>query len=364
MARKANSKKRLRGAGEQGATRPPVSSTFADPDLSLVSWQEADRAFRAVREAIVPVDQPLVLISQTQRSGGTLLNTLFDGHPRLHVHPYELMIGHPTKSDWPALDLDDGADAWLELLREQFVQRLFADGYRKKPDMREIVDFPVLPFTLAPSFLERLFRILCAEGPPPTQREVLDRYLTAFFNAWIDCQGLRETPKQWVVAFGPRLAWGESRARFQADYSDGRLVAIHRDPRSWYASASRFSGRYGELAEALALWRRGADETMAAKNARPDAVFVLTYETLVREPLDTMRALAGWLGIEWDPILLEPTFNRLPTVPNSSYRMLDAGIRTESLERWREVLPPETVQKVEAETMELDAAVRAIADAA
>ena len=101
-----------------------------DPALSLASWADVERLLRSRREAIVPVNEPLVLISQLQRSGGTLLNTLLDGHPELHVHPYELHIGYPTKADWPALDLDDSPDAWLERLSERVVGRLFAAGYR------------------------------------------------------------------------------------------------------------------------------------------------------------------------------------------------------------------------------------------
>jgi hypothetical protein len=38
----------------------------------------------------VRVDQPMILISQIQRSGGTLLSRLFDSHPAIHAHPYEL----------------------------------------------------------------------------------------------------------------------------------------------------------------------------------------------------------------------------------------------------------------------------------
>jgi hypothetical protein len=77
-----------------------------------------------------------------------------------------------------------------------------------------------------------------------------------------------------------------------------------------------------------------------------------------------MRALADWLRIKWHPILLDPTFNRQPTVPNSSFRVLETGIRLESLERWREVLSAETVAVIEAETRELDTAVRKAADLA
>lgn len=339
--------------------RPLGPTPAVQPDLSLVSWGDAERLFRIAREALVPVEQPMVLVSQLQRSGGTFLNRLLDGHPELHVHPYELHIGHPTKYDWPALDLASSADTWLEMLREGFIERLFAEGYRKGS-----YDQSSLAFTVAPSFLERLFRVLCAEQPPQTPRRVVDHYLTAFFNAWFDCQGLREEPKRWVGAFAPRLAWGQSRTRYFADYPDGRIVTVHRDPRAWYASAFSFKDKYSDFEEALALWRQGTQESMTAKRESPEQVFVLTYEALVREPERVMRTLADWLGIEWNPILLRPTFNRQATVTNSSHGAIGTGIRAESLERWRDTLSPETVDAIEAATLELDAVARAAADAA
>ena len=53
--------------------------------------------YKSCVEHTRPVTSPLVLISQVQRSGGTLLSQLFDGHPELHAHPHELKIGYPTK---------------------------------------------------------------------------------------------------------------------------------------------------------------------------------------------------------------------------------------------------------------------------
>lgn len=333
-----------------------------DPALSLASWADAERLLRSRREAIVPVSEPLVLISQVQRSGGTLLNYLLDGHPELHVHPYELQIGYPTKADWPVLDLEGGTEDWLELLSEPLLPTLFAEGYRKKPDMNEVENYPTLPFTVVPTLVEHLFRLLCADHPPRTQRQVIDRYLTAFFNAWVDNQGLREEPKRWVAGFAPRTAWGDSRARFLRDYPDGRILAILRDPRAWYASASRFSGRYGDLAEAVSLWQRGATEIAAAKREEPEGTLVITYEALVRDAERVMRKVSDWLGITWFAGLVTPTFNRLPVRPNSSYDVIATGVHTESLERWRTVLEPDVAAYVDDLTRELHADVHALAD--
>lgn len=354
--------RKLAGRGGNADGVETGSSLPVAPELSLASWADSERLLRSRRESIVPVREPLVLISQIQRSGGTLLNALLDGHPDFHVHPYELHIGHPSKAEWPALDLSAGPDQWLELLAEPVLRQLFASGYRKKPEMRKIENYPTLPFTVMPTLIERLFRLLCTDDPPETQRQVIDRYFTAFFNAWIDNQGLREESKRWVAAFAPRTAWGESRARFLSDYPDGRLVILLRDPRAWYASASRFSLRYADLDESIDLWKLGATEVAAAKRERPEGTLVVSYEALIREPERVMRALAEWLGILWSPALLLPTFNRLPVRPNTSYELSETGIRDESLERWREELDREVVTKIEERTMDLHAEVLALAD--
>jgi hypothetical protein len=316
------------------------------PSLSLASWDDAERLFRSRRESLVWIDQPLVLISQIQRSGGTLMNTLLDGHPQLHSHPYELHIGHPTKYDWPPLDVSTSPEVWLSTLAEARLIRLFKEGYRKAT-VRTFGEVEALPFTLVPSLMERLFRIACHERPAATTREILDRYLTAFFNAWIDCQGLRVSDKRWITAFAPRLAWGESRARMKADYPDGRLIAVLRDPRGWFASARSFTAQYSDFDTALSLWTRSTQEILAAKREAPDQVLIVGYEGLVTRPREAIEVVARWLGIDWDPILEVPTFNRLPVRPNSSHDLLSPEVQAAQAKRWENVLEPQVVRSIE-----------------
>jgi hypothetical protein len=341
------------GASFDADTMPLLSP---EPRLSLADWRHAERLLHMRRQAVVPIGEPMVLISQIQRSGGHLLKSLLDGHPQLHVHPWEIQIGHPDKYQWPTLDLEAGVDAWLEILEEPWLPSAFQKGYRK--------DRPggPLPVTIVPSFVESLFRVLVASDPPKTQRAVIDRYFTALFNAWIDCQGLWEQPKRWLAGFCPRVAWGESRRRWRADYPDGRLVTVIRDPRGWYASARSHKPHYHDLERSLNEWQQGTDEITGAKRESPDQIFITTYERVVADPEAVMRALAAWLGIDWAPSLVNPSFNRHPAPPNSSFDLPAGGIRTESVDRWRVELDDKTRSEIEERHLTAYKAVCELAD--
>jgi hypothetical protein len=95
-----------------------------------------DDIHQACQKTLTPITSPLVLISQIQRSGGTLLSQLFDGHPQLHAHPHELKIGFPKKHIWPKLDMRDSPKLWFEALFEHDVITHFkgqaGDGFCRR----------------------------------------------------------------------------------------------------------------------------------------------------------------------------------------------------------------------------------------
>jgi hypothetical protein len=322
---------------------------------------DAEQMFRSRQSNLVTVDQPLILIGQIQRSGGTLLNSMLDGHPEVHCHPHQLKF-RSTKYTWPNLDARRELDAedWLEILREPFIRSMFGVGYWKRT--RKDVTHRRLPFTIVPSFMDDLFRLLWHRRRPESTRELLNCFFTSLFNAWMDCQGLRDTPKRWVTAFAPRMGWGQRREDFWRIYPDGRLIMVLRDPRAWYASEIHLSTR--ENYDYVGAWCRNAEEILAAKTQSPDRVLVLTYESLVTEPESTMRSVAAWLGIAWDRILLVPTFNRLPTQPNSSHPVVSTGVLPELADQWRSVLDSDTVAMIDERTQRTREEVLSLADLA
>jgi sulfotransferase family protein len=300
---------------------------------SGIPTSDVERLVGLRKEYLVPVDQPLAVVSQLIRCGGSLTNQLLDGHPQVHAHPKQLHIGSPKKTDWPRLDLDAGPEEWLEILREGKTRQMWEAGFSKGEWGEQ------QPFALMPSLLDRLFLDLCSERRPTTEREVLDSYWTAYYNAWLDNRSLYFPDKRWVVGFAPGLMWGEGLDRFFEVYPDGRLICSVRHPCGWYHSARKMPTKVPDLQRGAELWNEGAREILRAVAEHPDAVHVHHYEDLVLETERVMRELAGFLAIDFDPILLEPTFNGMSTWANSSYPVGRTGILPARPQAWQTELP-------------------------
>jgi len=285
----------------------------------------------------IPVDQPLVLVSQVQRSGGTLLSQLFDGHPQLHAHPYELKLGKP-KEVWPRLDLGGGPETWWKTLYEFDVRRLFDQGYEKYSAGGASETFP---FLLPLQFQRRLFLRLAEQRAIRSERDVLDVYFTSYFNAWLDNQNLYAGPKRAITGFTPRLVADRAQVdAFFAAYPDGRLVSLVREPSSWLASALRHHPEgYADIDEALGVWRASTNAALEARSQLGDRVFVCTYERLVQSTGDVMRELALLIGIDFLPTLLEPTFNGMPIRADSAFEIVEHGVVTSPLDRAATLAP-------------------------
>jgi hypothetical protein len=304
---------------------------------------------------IVPVRQPIVLISQVQRSGGHLLARLFDGHPACINHPHELKWGRPDKGDWPsfAVTPDLTPDAAFALLWERWQGTAVAEpGLRLTPG-----GDASYPFWFDPMLHESLFKALLAMWPATARRDVLDAYLTASFNAWLDYRGLYGAPKRYVTAFIPRVTMMPgSLDRFFTDYPDGRLVTIVRHPGSWLASALRnkrlMREHGGDTDAALRIWADSTEASLQAAARFGDRVTIVVFDDLVLRTHDVMTRLCRTLGLDFHPCLTTPTFNGMPVRSNSLYKPVE-GLDASATDRHRTALSPEQTAAPDAAALPL-----------
>jgi hypothetical protein len=287
--------------------------------------------YRSCIEHIRSVTAPLVLISQIQRSGGTLLSQLFDGHPEIHAHPHELKIGYPTKYTWPKIDLSDNPDIWLETLFEYSVLSHFKKGYKKEKKRDDAFLFLFLPSVQREIFLDYVGSI-----DSLTLRDIFDGYMTSYFGAWLNNQNSSGN-KKFITAFTARLAMNKDNMEsFFGIYPDGKLISIIRDPRNWYPSAVRHKPRICRgVRDGINLWKNSAKAILWNKHTYGDRVCILTFEDLVVKTKSVMLHLADFLKIKFDEILLEPTFNKYPIRANTSFEAERNGIINSTLQRYK-----------------------------
>jgi len=308
--------------------------------------QEHEALHRARLAHVVPVREPLVLISQIQRSGGTLLSQLFDGHPECHAHPHELSIRYLNEPRRSAFDLSS-ADRSYEAVEEHRLAKRLRSGYRKPAARPGDADADVFPFLFLSGLQRRIFDACFAAGVD-SDRGVLDCYFTSFFNAWLDNQNLYATPKKLVTAFAPRLVRKEPAVeRLFGAYPDGFLISIVREPRAWFASARLQKERYADVEHAITRWRWSAEAALAARERYGDRAVVVTYEDLVSRTEETMTRLAERLGLSPSPTLLVPTFNGRPIRANSSYAVEGYGVLSNRTNAYLDALDEATVARVD-----------------
>ena len=248
----------------------------------------------AVRESdatdVVPVEQPLLLISQAQRSGGTLLLRLLDGHPECHVAPFQLRgVDEAAKHRET-----EPAEAWA-LFHDPKLAVRFQQGHRqRKGDVLDRAE--VFSFRLQPDLQRRIYDDCVRSRDRHGPRQLANCYFTSYFNAWLDYRNLRLGEKRWLVGFEPAVARSrQRRMAIRSLYPDGKVVSIVRDPWSWYASARRWESRWQDREHALDHWCRVGLGTLKWRKSARDEFRVIAFDDLLARTEDTVRRLAEWL---------------------------------------------------------------------
>jgi hypothetical protein len=100
-----------------------------------------------------------------------------------------------------------------------------------------------------------------------------------------------------------------------------------RDPKDWFASAvNKEPNNHEDVGQAVSLWQESVRASLWNRAKYGDRVCLIRFEDLVNKNTLVMHYLADFLGIQFDDILLIPTFNRFPIctdASNSGYKTLE-----------------------------------------
>lgn len=285
---------------------------------------------------------PLILITQLHRSGGTLFSQLLDGHSQIQAHPHELFIGKPEKWDWPELgDVLDDATAVFESLKEDKIAAIGSAGLFIKPGSNKAAKGQDVPFSYNLDRHREAFIEIYPKVRSRSQRLAIQLYLHTFFGAWPEYKSSGR--ERYVSCFLPHIIMhDESMNRLLRDFPDLFLVNLIRSPDTWLASLVNHIrldlGDQKQVLKNLERWRLSVKAIVALQENPAVQSFVTSYEAIVTQSRDEMQRFCNQAGLSFEPALLLPTVSGFPVLPNSSYRRTASGINTDSL-RLREPLP-------------------------
>ena len=260
---------------------------------------------------ISPVTAPLALVSQISYSGGSLLSRLFDGHSKLHAYPRAFAVDSLNKGPWPKIDIKGKPEEWLNILSKALAVASIQEGLEQGED-----DNARFPFMYLPILQKQIFIKYLESVEPLNTRQVFDAQMTACFGAWLNYQN-HGLDKKFVTAYAPGLIMqNEAINNFIEIYPDGEIISIIRDPEHWFVSASRLEPQiYGNAESALSHWKESVRAAIQIRKKFGDRVCLIKFEDLVTQTESVMRFLSEFLGIPYEDILLEPTFNGISIQP-------------------------------------------------
>jgi hypothetical protein len=269
---------------------------------------------------ISPVTEPLALISQISYSGGSLMSHLLDGHSKLHAYPSVFAVDAHNMGSWPKIDIKGKPKEWLNIFSKAMAVAGIQEGFEQGEE-----DNARFPFMYLPILQKQIFIKYLETVEQLNTRQVFDAHMTACFGAWLNYQN-HGIDKKFVTRYAPgSIMQNEATNNFFEIYPDGRLISIIRNPEHWFVSASRLEPQiYGDAQSALNHWKESVQAAIQIRKKFGDRVCLIKFEDLVTQTESVMRFLSEFLGIPYEDILLEPTFNGIPVQPADDQKTVDS----------------------------------------
>lgn len=253
------------------------------------------------------VDTPLLVISGLQRSGTHLADNLLRNHHQILSYYKELQIGRPNKYHWP--DLTN-----VKNIKKRFAQLIPRNMAKHFLSSNRHEDF-IFDFV----YFKKIFMKLEKNNIRFNQRETLNNFFTAYFNAYLNCNHSNFYGEyKYIVAPIPGLSiYKESIEGFFADYPDGKIFVLIREPYLWWNSAQNHSHRL--KAHGLERYQKTLINTKWACREYPHKVFAVSFDHLVKNTEQSTRAILKCAELDYNPISSYPSNFPHYAIDNSTF---------------------------------------------
>ncbi len=134
-------------------------------------------------------------------------------------------------------------------------------------------------------------------------------------------------------------------------FPNARFIHIVRDPRAVCLSFLNADFAGNHIARHIRAWRNSIDRHLRYAERMPDDRYTMVrYEDLVRDPEPEMRRLADFLGLAFDPAMLDPSKREHKGFGERQAQHMTNTLKpvfTSSIDKWKTAMKREHVAMVE-----------------
>jgi hypothetical protein len=251
----------------------------------------------------------LLMLGAMYENGGNTTHRLLDGHPQLHVYPFESQLGtrlvadqlasvFPVKYRWPVFALGASPEEdYAAIIDEETKVRARTPAVSKFRD-REL--------DLSDDERRDRFVELVAGGAR-TRAANVEAFFRATFDVWRNAA--RSGREEVYVGYSPAIVV-DAEAILE-ELPGAHVLHVVRNPWSAYADTKKRPVPLS-LAGYMLGWALNQHYALALSRKHPDRLHVLRLEDVLADPEGVLGGLCGRLGLEASPTLAAPSWNGEP----------------------------------------------------
>ena len=251
-------------------------------------------------------DFRLLMLTAMYENGGNTTHRFLDGHPQLHVYPFESQLGtvhvrdglasmFPLKYRWPEFLLDATAAADYEAIVDEEAKIRTRTPYVSK--------FRHVPFDVSDDERRELYCSLVSRSGRSRAGNV-EAFFRATHLAW---KNERRSGEETVyVGYSPVVVLDAT--KILADLPQAHILHVVRNPWSAYADTKKRPVPLS-LSDYMLRWNLNQHFALTAHARDPRRVHVLRIEDVMDDPGQTLGGLLAELGLRDSETLATPSWN-------------------------------------------------------
>ncbi|HEX5852390.1 MAG TPA: sulfotransferase [Solirubrobacteraceae bacterium] len=251
-------------------------------------------------------DFRLLMLSAMYENGGNTTHRFLDGHPQLHVYPFESQIGtahvndgltsmFPTKYRWP--------EFLLSATPAMDYHAIIDEEAKVRSRTPHVSKFRHEPFEMDDDERRDIYCSL-VESSGRSRGANVAAFFRATHQAWRDERGSGE--EQMYVGYSPVIA--VDTAKILADLPGAHVLHVVRNPWSAYADTKK-RPKPLSLTNYMLRWNLHQHFALTSRALDPERVHVVRIEDVMEDPSGVLGELLESIGLGGSETLGAPSWN-------------------------------------------------------